>query len=460
MKPSAPPTHSSERGCGPVRASRSGGRTQTEWAIANLAILAAGCTVVPLSTRATAPEAADICARASVSLVIAEKELNGRGYLAEAAQFASGTGVWPLRPAEWGPSTSASPRTRMPSGDHVSHVQFTSGTTGPAKGAMLRHRAMVTTTRTWVSQTGLGPEDTYTIVSPCSHIAGHKTGLLACLVAGATAVPVATYSAPDLADLVDTKGVTFLQAAPTVFHDLVAIARSRGTGFPTVRTAVTGAATIPPALIRDLREVAGIPVVMAAYGLTEATGVVTMTTADDPIDVISTSVGRPIPGVEVRIVDPSGAEVDAGEAGEIVLRGESVMARYLDDPEGTAEAIRDGWLHTGDIGTTDTDGRLRIVDRLKDLILVGGFNVHPAEVEHVLVEHPTIREAAVVGVRDDRLGEVPVAYVVPDGPIDAEDVLAFCRARLSSYKVPRRIVECHDLPRNSAGKVLKRSLPR
>jgi HIP---CoA ligase len=122
--------------------------------------------------------------------------------------------------------------------------------------------------------------------------------------------------------------------------------------------------------------------------------------------------------------------------------------------------IRDGWLHTGDIGTTDADGRLRVVDRLKDLILVGGFNVHPAEVEHVLVEHPTVREAAVVGVRDDRLGEVPVAHVVPDGPIDEEDVLAFCRARLSSYKVPRRIVECEELPRNSAGKVLKRSLQR
>ena len=323
---------------------------------------------------------------------------------------------------------------------------------------MLRHRAMVTTTRTWVSVTGLRTGDTYAIVSPFSHIAGHKTGLLACLIAGATALPVPTYSAEEFAALIDTAGVTFLQAAPTVFHDLVAIARSRGRGLGNVRTAVTGAATIPPALISDLRQAAGVPVVMGAYGLTETTGVVAMTAPDDPIEVVSTTVGRPIPGIELRIVDDDGAEVAAGARGEIVVRGESLMAGYLDDPASTAEVIRDGWLHTGDVGTQDAEGRLRVVDRLKDMLLVGGFNVYPVEVEHLLVEHPGIREAAVVGVPDDRLGEVPVAHVVTEGPFDEKEVLAFCRARISSYKVPRRIVECRELPRNTAGKVLKRSL--
>jgi acyl-CoA synthetase (AMP-forming)/AMP-acid ligase II len=165
-----------------------------------------------------------------------------------------------------------------------------------------------------------------------------------------------------------------------------------------------------------------------------------------------------VPGVEVRLVDGNGGDVAAGARGEVLVRGPSVMAGYLDDPEATAEVLRDGWLHTGDVGEFDTDGRLRIVDRLKDMVLVGGFNVFPAEVEHALLEHPAVAQVAVVGEPDDRLGEVVVAHVVLAVPAHADELLDHCRTRLAGYKVPRRIVVHEALPRNAAGKVVKGEL--
>jgi acyl-CoA synthetase (AMP-forming)/AMP-acid ligase II len=204
--------------------------------------------------------------------------------------------------------------------------------------------------------------------------------------------------------------------------------------------------------------VAAIGTGLAGYGLTETTGVVTITAADDPIEAVVTTCGRPVPGVELRLVDGDGGDVVAGARGEVLVRGPSVMAGYLDDPEATAEVLRDGWLHTGDVGEFDRDGRLRIVDRLKDMVLVGGFNVFPAEVEHALLEHPAVAQVAVVGEPDDRLGEVVVAHVVLAVPADAGALLDACRTRLAGYKVPRRIVVHEDLPRNAAGKVVKGEL--
>jgi acyl-CoA synthetase (AMP-forming)/AMP-acid ligase II len=450
------------------------GPNSVDWAVANLAVLVAGATVVPLNTRAPSAEAAAICTRARVHAVVAAREFLGRGLAAEASSFAADVGpdarvrvlgeelaaAGTDATGEVGAAVSAEVAARATAvgPDDISHVQFTSGTTGAPKGVMLRHGAMVTTTRSWVAVVGLAPGDVYPVVSPCSHIAGHKTGLLACLVAGATAVPLATFDASALARLVDEEGVSFLQGVPTVFHDLVELAQARGRGFPGVRTAVTGAAVIPPSLIRDLREVAGITNVLAGYGLTESTGVVTITGPADPVDAVATTTGYPVPGVELRLVDATGRDVAVGGRGEVLVGGPSLMAGYLDDPEATADAVRDGWLHTGDVGELDGAGRLRIVDRLKDMVVVGGFNVFPAEVEHVLVDHPAVVQAAVVGEPDARLGEVPVAHVVVRAPVDDEELLAFCRARLAGYKVPRR-VQVHDaLPVNTAGKVVKGAL--
>jgi acyl-CoA synthetase (AMP-forming)/AMP-acid ligase II len=444
------------------------GPNSADWAVTNLAVLAAGGTVVPVNTRAAAVEVAAVLERAQVPLVIAADEFLGRR-LADEARVVGARDVLVLGD-EWpragdGERDEVARRTDALSADSISHVQFTSGTTGRPKGVMLRHGAMVATTRAWVSVVGLRPGDVFPVVSPCSHIAGHKTGLLSCLVAGATAMPLATFDAARLVHLIDHEGATFLQAAPTVFHDIVELVRARGRGVPSLHTAVTGAAVIPPQLVRDLHELAGIDTVLAGYGLTETTGVVTITAPDDPVDAVVTTCGRPVPGVELRLVEVDG---DAGDdrpvprrevpRGEVVVRGPSVMAGYLDDPEATAEVLRDGWLHTGDVGELDPEGRLRIVDRLKDMILVGGFNVYPAEVEHVLLEHAAVAQAAVVGALDDRLGEVVVAHVVMRVPVDDDELTAHCRARLAGYKVPRRVVVHDELPRNVSGKVLKHEL--
>ena len=438
------------------------GPNSADWAVANLAVLAAGGTVVPVNTRATVSEVAAVLGRAEVVLVLAAGEFLGRGYTDEAramgAEVRQLDEPWAAEAAGAAELAEVRRRTAALTDDSISHVQFTSGTTGRPKGVMLRHGAMVSTTSAWVSVVGLRAGDGFPVVSPCSHLAGHKTGLLSCLVAGATAMPLATFDAELLVRLVDDQGATFLQAAPTVFHDLVEFVRARGRGVPSLRTAVTGAAVIPPQLVRDLHDVAAIGTVLAGYGLTETTGVVTITTADDPIDAVVTSCGRPVPGVELRLVDGDGRDVVAGERGEVLVRGPSVMAGYLDDPEATAEVLREGWLHTGDVGEFDGDGRLRIVDRLKDMVLVGGFNVFPAEVEHALLQHPAVAQVAVVGEPDDRLGEVVVAHVVLRAPVDEDALRDHCRVRLAGYKVPRRVVVQETLPRNAAGKVVKGEL--
>jgi acyl-CoA synthetase (AMP-forming)/AMP-acid ligase II len=429
--------------------------------VANLAVLAAGAIVVPVNTRAAGPEVATVLERFDLDLIFAAQEFLGLRLRDEAEALDVAPVLALGEPvADPGPREHAevARRSAALTGDSISHVQFTSGTTGRPKGVMLRHGAMVATTRAWVSVVGLRAGDGFPVVSPCSHIAGHKTGLLSCLTAGATAVPLATFDAELLVHLVDHEGATFLQAAPTVFHDVVEFVRARGRGIPSLRTAVTGAAVIPPQLVRDLYDVAGVGTVLAGYGLTETTGVVTITAADDPVDAVVTACGRPVPGVELRLVDADGLDAAAGARGEVLVRGPSVMAGYLDDPEATAEVLRDGWLHTGDIGEFDAAGRLRIVDRLKDMVLVGGFNVFPAEVEHALLEHPAVAQVAVVGEPDPRLGEVVVAHVVLRAPVDPDALLGHCRARLAGYKVPRRVQFHEALPRNAAGKVMKGEL--
>jgi len=417
------------------------GPNSAAWAVANLAVLAAGGTVVPVNTRAARAEAAAVLDRAGAALVLAAPEFLGRR-LADEARSIGAAEVFelgaPVADADGPSRAEVARRTTALTGDSISHVQFTSGTTGRPKGVMLRHGAMVTTTRSWVSVVGLRARDGFPVVSPCSHLAGHKTGLLSCLVTGATAIPLATFDAELLVRFVDEGSATFLQAAPTVFHDVVELVRARGRGIPALRTALAG------------------------YGLTETTGVVTITGAGDPVDAVVTTCGRPVPGVALRLVDDTGRDVDAGARGEVWVRGPSVMVGYLDDPEATAEVLRDGWLHTGDIGELDAAGRLRIVDRLKDMVVVGGFNVFPAEVEHVLLEHPAVAHAAVVGEPDLRLGEVVVAHLVLrvtfDEPVDEAALIAFCRERLAGYKVPRRVVVRDELPRNPAGKVQKGEL--
>jgi acyl-CoA synthetase (AMP-forming)/AMP-acid ligase II len=198
--------------------------------------------------------------------------------------------------------------------------------------------------------------------------------------------------------------------------------------------------------------------IVTGYGLTETTGTVTMCRHDDPPEVIATTVGRPLPGVEVRIVDDQGRDGPAGDAGEVLVRGFNVMKGYFNDPAATAEAIDpDGWLRTGDIGRLDDGGNLLITDRKKDMFIVGGFNAYPAEIEGIILGRADVAQVAVIGIPDDRLGEVGAAFVVarPGHRIDPDELVAWCRERMANFKVPRRVEVVSALPLNPSGKVMK-----
>jgi HIP---CoA ligase len=458
------------------------------WIVAGFGALAAGARLVPLSTRSPAVEVAPLLARARARLLVV------------ATGFLGATPVDDLRRAghdgtgpPWGPGAGlrlvvdvgervadgAVPLTDFVAGadaraidevarrraalqpDDVSHVQFTSGTTGTPKGVLLRHGAMVATTRAWSEVVGLEAGDRYLVVSPCSHLAGHKTGVLACATVGATILPQAVFDPAAVLARIARDRVSVLQGPPTMFHALLDHPERTAHDLGSLRLAVTGAATIPVTLVHRLRDELGIDAVLTAYGLSETSGVCTMCRRTDAPDVVATTSGRPIPGVSVRIVDGDGSDVATGVDGEVLVHSTGLMAGYLDDPAATAAVVgADGWLHTGDIGRLDGAGNLAVTDRLKDLVIVGGFNVSPAEVEDALLDHAAVGAVAVVAGPDPRHGEVPVAFVVPapGAAPQADELVAWCRERLAGYKVPRAVHVVDDLPLTTAGKVRKDEL--
>jgi HIP---CoA ligase len=342
--------------------------------------------------------------------------------------------------------------------DDVSTVIFTSGTTGAPKGAMLRHEASVRAFTAWSDVVGLQEGDRYLVINPFFHTFGLKAGILACLVKGATIVPHATFDVPDVMRRVDEERITMLPGAPAIYQTILDHPNLDRFDLSTLRLAVTGAATVPVEMIRRMASELTFTNIVTGYGLTEATGIVTMCRHTDDPETIANTAGRPIPDIEVRTVDDAGTDVPVGDPGEVVVRGYNVMAGYIGDPDASVAAIdADGWLHTGDIGVLDRDGNLKITDRLKDMFIVGGFNAYPAEIENMLMEHPTVGQAAVVGVPDRRLGEVATAFVVPRAgtTIDEMALIAWCRERMANYKVPRSVQVVDALPLNASGKVLK-----
>ncbi|MFC7754520.1 AMP-binding protein [Tsukamurella soli] len=344
--------------------------------------------------------------------------------------------------------------------DTLCDVLYTSGTTGRPKGVMCSHRQTVGIGRTWAEGAELTPDDRYGIVSPFFHGFGYKAGIIAALTAGTSIHPVLTFDPPGLLEQIQRERISVLPGAPTIFITLLNEPRRAEFDLGSLRFATCGAATVPDNLFQRMRDELGFDRVAQAYGLTECM-VVTMTRPGTPMAGILSSTGQVVPGLEARIVDPSGAEVSPGTDGEVLLRGPSVMLGYLDDEDATRAAIdAGGWLHTGDVGHLDSYGGLKITDRLKDMFTVGGFNVYPAEVENTLSEHVDVIESAVVGVPDERLGEVAHAYVVlrPGARLDEAALTAFCRDRLANFKVPRSFSAVEQFPRTATGKILKRDL--
>jgi acyl-CoA synthetase (AMP-forming)/AMP-acid ligase II len=297
------------------------------------------------------------------------------------------------------------------------------------------------------------------MVNPYFHMFGFKGGILACVAGGATMLPQAVFDVDRVLARIDRDRVTVLPGPPTIYQAILDHPARGSHELTSLRVAVTGAADIPVELIRRVFDELPFSVVIAGYGLTEG-GTAAGTSPGDAVETIATTVGRARPGFELRIVDENGVDVATGVAGELLIRGGSVMKGYLDDPEATQYALSpDGWLRTGDIGVLDDAGYLRIVGRIKDMFIVGGFNAYPAEIENVLLRHPDIRQAAVIGVPDERLGEVGMAFVVTgSGAGSGPEIIQWCRDQMANYKVPRVVEIVDELPLNAAGKVVKDAL--
>jgi acyl-CoA synthetase (AMP-forming)/AMP-acid ligase II len=363
--------------------------------------------------------------------------------------------------SELGHAFAADPPTSFPAltPTDPACIVWTSGTTGQPKGAVYDHETMAAISRNIGELTR--PGDRRLLALPFAHV-GYMTRMWDELANGTTIVLVGEpWSAEETLRLIRDEGITMATGVPTQWSLVLAHPDVERTDFSQLRVAALGGASIPPELVRQIRKVLGCPVI-TRYTSTEA-GVCTSTLVGDDDEVVATTVGRPAPQVELRIVDPAtGGNQPAGEAGEVYCKSPAMMRGYWRDPVRTAEVIDDdGWLHTGDLGVVGADGNLRIVGRLKEMYIRGGYNVYPAEMEATLAEHPGVARAAVVGVPDPVLGEVGVAFVVPvaDAELPTLEMLrAWCRDRLADYKAPDRLELVDDLPVTSMLKVDKRAL--
>jgi fatty-acyl-CoA synthase len=340
--------------------------------------------------------------------------------------------------------------------DDAVAIVFTSGTTGFPKGVVHDHRVlrMMTAVSEWFSYSS---DDRILGHLPLFHVAGLFSSFLPAMINGGAFVLMEQWDPTRALELIDSERVSVLSGIPTHFLDLLSHSELDSYDTSSLRIGWIGGATIPPEVIRGCSETLGMDGLLPIYGMTETTSTTAVGRVDDPLDVRLSGKGLPIGGYEVSVVDPStGAHLRPGEEGEIVVRGYTVMRGYYRDPEATAAVFDDdGWFHTGDLGIFDRDGYLQITGRLKDMFIVGGNNVHPADVENVLLRMPGIRQAYVVARQDDRLGEVGVAFIERDSD-DApsrEDVVAYCRAHLSSFKVPRDVVFMDSWPLTPTGKI-------
>jgi long-chain acyl-CoA synthetase len=348
---------------------------------------------------------------------------------------------------------------RFPDPHSLALLQYTGGTTGRSKGVNLTHRAIAT--NVWQREALLPTREGERILCmmPVSHSYGMAMGLFLAANCRGTLVLLPRYVPDDVLSAVERERITIFPGSPTVFVGLLAHPRFAATNWKSVHTCYSGAAALAEETLRRWRDAVGAPV-YEGYGQTEAGPVLSFNPVYGPVK--AGSVGIPVPQTEIEIVDvETGTRVlSTGERGEIRARGPQIMQGYRNLPEETAQTLRGGWLHTGDIGELDADGYLFIRDRKKDMLIVGGYNVYPREVEEVLVMHPAVLEAAVVGVRDEYRGELPIAYVVlhPDKTIDSDALLEHCKANLARYKLPARIRIVEALPKTSVAKTDKNEL--
>ncbi|MEV1239623.1 AMP-binding protein [Nonomuraea sp. NPDC049750] len=435
------------------------------WVTHAFGVWDAGAVIVPLSSRAKGLEAAAMIEKTGAEVLVTGEGPPGV-VLADllppgaAPRHVLSPGRSPHMEAPGVEMEDVEERALAVRPGDLCEIMSTSGTTGTPKGVMLDHAQVLRGYWDWSEIVTLDEHDRYPVIAPFSHGFGLNAGLIACVLRRATMMPIRVFTPDALMSLISAGRVSILAGPPTLFHRLLDELDRADWDVSSLRVAICGAAAVPAALITRLVERVGLERMINAYGLMEGT-VVSMTRAGDPIEVIAATTGRAVPGIEVRIVDDDGKEVAAGERGEILQRGYGVMRGYWDEPGKTAEVVdRDGWLHTGDIGVLDPAGNLAIVDRKKELYIVNGFNVSPAEVESLLLREGSLAQAAVIGVPDPVSGEAGWAYVVPRAgmTVDPGTLLTWAKDNMSNYKVPKRVIVVEALPANANGKIDKRAL--
>ncbi|MBC8293074.1 MAG: AMP-binding protein [Proteobacteria bacterium] len=459
-----------------------------EWIAAALGLQAAGAVLVTLNTRLKGAEAGYILDKSGARVLLTVSGFLGTDYpglLTDAlgagddgrpvaglpdlerivllrGPAGEGADTWQqfLEGAQEVDDAAAAARLDELGEDDLSDLLFTSGTTGKPKGVMTAHGQNLAAFESWSEVVGLREGDRYLVVNPFFHSFGYKAGWLASFMRGATVLPEAVFDVNRVLERIERDRVSMLPGPPTLYQGLLSHPGLAQHDLSSLRLAVTGAAVIPVELVERMRDELGFDTVITGYGLTETCGIVTMCRFDDDPETIATTSGRAIPGVDVMCVGRMGDELPRGEPGEIVVRGYNVMRGYFDDPAATDETITNGWLHTGDVGVMDERGYLKITDRMKDMFIMGGFNCYPAEIENLMAANADLAQVAVVGVPDERMGEVGVAFVVLAGGSDLTDeaVVAWCRENMANYKVPRRVELVDELPMNASGKVVKYKL--
>lgn len=344
--------------------------------------------------------------------------------------------------------------------DDVAVICYTSGTTGKPKGAMLTHQNFLSncTQMNSAQRIGLNSDDVVWVGLPLFHIYAMNVAMNVAVLVNATMVFMERFEAAAALEMIQKYKVTAVHGAPPMYIAWASLPNAKDYDFSSLRYCGSGAAALPVQIIETFKAATGVDIT-EGYGLTEAAPVVTTNAAG----LVSKpgSVGVAAPGIEVKLVDPiTGEDVPVGQVGELICRGPHVMKGYYNRPEANADTLKDGWLHTGDLATVDSDGYYYIVDRLKDMINVSGFNVYPREVEELLFRHPAIAEAAVVQAPDAYQGESVFAFVVlkPGATATESEIIEYCRANLAVFKAPKRIAIRDSLPKNNTGKVLRREL--
>ncbi|WJY26144.1 fatty acid--CoA ligase family protein [Sporosarcina trichiuri] len=344
-----------------------------------------------------------------------------------------------------------------PDENETAVILYTSGTTGRPKGAMLTHKNLYSNAADVGEYLGFSSEDRVVATLPVFHVFALTVVVNAPLVKGATILLVPRFSPGDVFQTIREQKATIFAGVPTMYNFMYQYPEASREDFETIRLAISGGSSLPVALLENFEEKFQVKI-SEGYGLSEASPVTTFNPLDR--ERVPGSIGTSILNVENKIVDELGEEVPVGQVGELIVRGDNVMKGYYKMPEETAAALRNGWLYTGDLARQDEDGYFYIVDRKKDLIIVGGYNVYPREVEEVLFQHRDLVEAAVLGVPDPDFGEEVLAYVVKKegSAVTEHDLLDFCAKRLAKYKVPKHIEFLDELPKNTTGKILRRSL--